>query len=106
MLYPLSYVGAHRTCNCTPSRSPPMLDAEPRSRWRNGPFVPPADEQLVSQEFQKWYRHLIKCGANSLVYQLNESMERIRLVLPTFASAWERAVSSTASRETAGGPPG
>jgi GT2 family glycosyltransferase/glycosyltransferase involved in cell wall biosynthesis/Tfp pilus assembly protein PilF len=70
-----------------------------------GRRFPPADEQLVSQEFQKWYRQLIKCGANSLVYQLNESMEKIRLVLPTFATAWERAVSSTASREMAGGPP-
>jgi GT2 family glycosyltransferase/Tfp pilus assembly protein PilF len=62
---------------------------------------PPADEQLVSQEFQKWYRQLINSGANSLVYQLNESMEKVRLVLPTFATAWERATSGIQSRQTA-----
>ncbi len=52
---------------------------------------PPADEQLISQEFQKWYLQLINSGANSLVYQLNESMDKIRVVLPSFATRWERA---------------
>ncbi len=51
----------------------------------------PADERLISQEFQNWYVQLIKSNANSLVYQLHESMEKVRLVLPTFAAAWERA---------------
>ncbi len=62
---------------------------------------PPADERMVSQEFQKWYRQLIKSGANSLVYQLNESMEKVRLVLPTFVTTWERATSGTQSRQLA-----
>jgi FkbM family methyltransferase len=70
-----------------------------------GRNFPPADEQLVSREFQKWYVQLINSGANSLVYQLNESMEKVRHVLPTFAAAWERAVSVNQSQQTALGPP-
>jgi tetratricopeptide (TPR) repeat protein len=59
------------------------------------------DEQKVSQEFQKWYRQLIKGGANSVVYQLNESMEKVRLVLPTFVTAWEKATSGAQPRQAA-----
>jgi hypothetical protein len=62
---------------------------------------PPAAEPLVSQEFQNWYVQLIKSGANSLVYQLNESMEKIRLVIPTFAAAWELATRGERSRQSA-----
>jgi tetratricopeptide (TPR) repeat protein len=61
----------------------------------------PADEKAVSQEFQKWYQQLIKSGAISLVYQLNESMEKIRLVLPTFANAWERATKGIQNQQVA-----
>jgi GT2 family glycosyltransferase/glycosyltransferase involved in cell wall biosynthesis len=60
-----------------------------------------ADEQAVSREFQKWYQQLIKSGANSLVFQLNESMETVRRVLPAFVAAWERATGVVKSRETA-----
>ncbi len=61
-----------------------------------------SDEKLVSQEFQKWYRQLIKVGANSLVYQINESMDKIRRVLPTFVTLWERAMSGAPSPQVAG----
>jgi GT2 family glycosyltransferase/glycosyltransferase involved in cell wall biosynthesis/Tfp pilus assembly protein PilF len=67
---------------------------------------PAADEKVVSQEFQKWYLQLINSGANSLVYQLHESMEKVRLVLPTFATAWERAMSVNQSPQTALSLPG
>jgi tetratricopeptide (TPR) repeat protein len=59
-----------------------------------------ADEPLVSGEFQKWYQQLIKRNANSLVYQLNESMETIARVLPTFAAAWQRAMGAIQKPET------
>jgi GT2 family glycosyltransferase/tetratricopeptide (TPR) repeat protein len=54
----------------------------------------PSDEPVVSAEFQKWYQQLIKANANSLVYQLNESMETVARVLPTFGAAWQRAMSA------------
>jgi tetratricopeptide (TPR) repeat protein len=65
----------------------------------------PADEPLVSQEFQKWYLRLINSRANSLVYQLNESMEKVRLVLPTFTTVLERATSRNQSGQTASAVP-
>jgi Flp pilus assembly protein TadD len=43
----------------------------------------PADEKLVSQEFLKWYRQLIKSGASSLISQVNEKLEDLRVILPT-----------------------
>jgi tetratricopeptide (TPR) repeat protein len=51
------------------------------------------DEALVSQEFNKWYQLLIKAGANSLLHQLNETMENIRPVIPSFVRLWEAAIS-------------
>ena len=60
---------------------------------------PPADEPLVSAEFQKWCQQLIARNANSLVYQLNESMDSISRVLPTFGTAWNRVMGSLQKRE-------
>lgn len=42
----------------------------------------PATEELVSQEFLKWYRHLIKCKAHSLVNQVNEKLDDLQAILP------------------------
>jgi GT2 family glycosyltransferase/glycosyltransferase involved in cell wall biosynthesis/thioredoxin-like negative regulator of GroEL len=64
-------------------------------------FSPP-DEKLVSHEFQNWYRQLIKFGANSLVYQLNESMDKLRSLLPTFTSLWDRAMSGAQAPQSRG----
>ena len=50
-----------------------------------------ADEARVSQEFLKWYRHLIRFGARTVVSQINDRMERLRLILPTFAGTWDAA---------------
>jgi tetratricopeptide (TPR) repeat protein len=61
---------------------------------------PPGVEPGISQEFQEWYVRLINSGANPLVYQLHESMDQLRLVLPTFAAAWERATNGSHSRQT------
>jgi tetratricopeptide (TPR) repeat protein len=60
---------------------------------------PSGMEPGISQEFQNWYLRLINSGANRLVYQLHESMEQLRLVLPTFAAALERATNATHSRQ-------
>ncbi len=49
-------------------------------------FEPPT-EKLVSQEFLKWYRHLIKFKADSLVYQINEKLDDFQAVLPSAAGA-------------------
>jgi glycosyltransferase involved in cell wall biosynthesis/predicted O-methyltransferase YrrM/Tfp pilus assembly protein PilF len=51
----------------------------------------PADEARVSQEFLKWYRQLIQCGARTVICQLHERMDQVRLVLPTFTGVWEAA---------------
>jgi glycosyltransferase involved in cell wall biosynthesis/tetratricopeptide (TPR) repeat protein len=45
----------------------------------------PHTEELVSQEFLKWYRHLIKCKAHSLVNQVNEKLDDLQAVLPAAA---------------------
>jgi tetratricopeptide (TPR) repeat protein len=52
----------------------------------------PGDEPLVSQEFLKWYRALIGMRASSTVERLNQGMDRLRAVLPTFAKMWDAAV--------------
>jgi glycosyltransferase involved in cell wall biosynthesis len=44
-------------------------------------FTPHA-EKLVSQEFLKWYRHLIQCKAHTLVNQVNEKLGDLQAVLP------------------------
>ena len=53
---------------------------------------PPADERLVSQEFLKWYRQLIACGANSLVSQLNERLGDLERILPGAVGALTAAM--------------
>jgi glycosyltransferase involved in cell wall biosynthesis/Tfp pilus assembly protein PilF len=45
----------------------------------------PHTEKLVSQEFLKWYRHLIKCKARSLVNQVNEKLDDLQAILPAAA---------------------
>ena len=51
------------------------------------------DETLVSQELLKWYRLLLSAGANTLLGKLNESMEKLRDVTPSFVRAWETAAT-------------
>ena len=48
----------------------------------------PADRRLVSQEFLKWYRHLIKCKAHSLVNQVNEKLDDLRPSCPPLWGRW------------------
>ncbi len=54
-------------------------------------FVPAA-EKVVSQEFLKWYRHLIKFKAGSLVNQINEKRDDIRAILPGAVAALDSAM--------------
>jgi GT2 family glycosyltransferase/glycosyltransferase involved in cell wall biosynthesis/Tfp pilus assembly protein PilF len=44
---------------------------------------PAANERLVSQEFLKWYRRLIKFKANSTVNSINQKLDELQPVLPT-----------------------
>ena len=53
----------------------------------------PGDEPLVSQELLKWYRLLLAARANGLVTRLNESMENLRAVTPSFVKTWEAAAA-------------
>jgi len=52
----------------------------------------PHTEKLVSQEFLKWYRHLIKCKAHSLVNQVNEKLDDLRAILPAAAGVLSAAM--------------
>jgi len=52
----------------------------------------PATEKLVSQEFLKWYRQLIKFKAHSLVYQVNEKLDEFRAILPGAAGVLDAAM--------------
>ncbi len=52
---------------------------------------PSADETSVSQEFLKWYRQLIAAGAHGLVNQINEGMDTLRPVVPSFVAMFEAA---------------
>ncbi len=54
------------------------------------PFAP-AEEPALSREAIYWYRQWIRVGAHSVLHQLHESMEKIRLVLPGFVRTWEAA---------------
>jgi glycosyltransferase involved in cell wall biosynthesis/tetratricopeptide (TPR) repeat protein len=58
----------------------------------------PGDEPLVSQELLKWYRLLLAARANGLVTRLNENMENLRMMTPSFVEAWE-AAAAEARRE-------
>ena len=51
----------------------------------------PAEEPAISQEVVQWYRQCIRLGAHSLINQLHERIESIRLTLPTFVRVWETA---------------
>jgi hypothetical protein len=54
---------------------------------------PPEQEPLVSQELLKWYQLLLAARANGLVTQLNEKMEQLRTVTPSFVKVLEAAVA-------------
>ena len=45
--------------------------------------LPPPAEKLVSQEFLKWYRRLIKFKAVSVVNQINEKLNDLQTILPS-----------------------
>jgi GT2 family glycosyltransferase/tetratricopeptide (TPR) repeat protein/glycosyltransferase involved in cell wall biosynthesis len=51
----------------------------------------PAEEPAISQEAVQWYRQCIRMGAHSLINQLHERMETIRLTLPAFVRVCEAA---------------
>jgi glycosyltransferase involved in cell wall biosynthesis len=52
----------------------------------------PADEKIVSQEFLKWYRQLINSGATSVVNQINERLDDLKICLPTAATTLHTAL--------------
>jgi tetratricopeptide (TPR) repeat protein len=43
----------------------------------------PPTEKLISQEYLKWYRHLIKFKALSVVSQINEKLDELQPILPS-----------------------
>jgi tetratricopeptide (TPR) repeat protein len=55
----------------------------------------PADEKSVSHEFLKWYRQLLTARAHSLTGQVNEAIDALRAILPTFVAAWESAMKES-----------
>jgi tetratricopeptide (TPR) repeat protein len=55
-------------------------------------FVP-GEEPLVSQELVKWYQLLLAGHANGLVSRVNENMEQLRAVTPSFVKIWEAAAA-------------
>ncbi len=50
-----------------------------------------AEEPALSQEAVQWYRQFIRMRAHSLLNQLHERMETIRLTLPSFVRICEAA---------------
>jgi GT2 family glycosyltransferase/tetratricopeptide (TPR) repeat protein/glycosyltransferase involved in cell wall biosynthesis len=50
-----------------------------------------AEEPVLSREAVQWYRQCIRMGAHSLIQQLHERMESIRLTLPAFVRVLEAA---------------
>ncbi len=52
-----------------------------------------SDETVVSREFLKWYRRLLRWGANEVVLKLNENVQALRNTLPTAIAALEAALS-------------
>ena len=61
----------------------------------------PGDEPLVSQELLKWYQLLLAARANGLVSRVNDNMEHLRAVTPSFVKAWEAAVAEARGVATA-----
>jgi hypothetical protein len=51
-----------------------------------------ADETLVSQEFMKWYRALIRANAADTVGRLNAKLNSLRSILPSFIKVLEAAM--------------
>jgi glycosyltransferase involved in cell wall biosynthesis/tetratricopeptide (TPR) repeat protein len=51
-----------------------------------------ADETLVSQEFMKWYRALIRANAADTVGRLNAKLNSLRSILPSFIKILEAAM--------------
>lgn len=56
-----------------------------------GTPIPALGESAVSREAIHWYRQWIRAGAHSVIHQLHERMETVRLQLPTFVQMWEKA---------------
>jgi tetratricopeptide (TPR) repeat protein len=52
-----------------------------------------ADEPPVSREMAKWYKLLLAARANGLLTQLNEKMESLRDVTPSFVKLWQAAAA-------------
>jgi glycosyltransferase involved in cell wall biosynthesis/predicted Zn-dependent protease len=52
-----------------------------------------ADEPPVSREMAKWYKLLLAVRANDLLTRLNERMEALRDVTPSFVKLWEAAAA-------------
>jgi glycosyltransferase involved in cell wall biosynthesis/tetratricopeptide (TPR) repeat protein len=50
-----------------------------------------ADENVISREFLSWYRKLIAANASSVVCALNERMDSLRNVVPSFVQIWSNA---------------
>ena len=57
----------------------------------------PAQEPMVSQELAKWCQRLINCRANGLIHQLDESLENLRAIVPSFVKVWEAAAAAAAA---------
>ncbi len=53
----------------------------------------PQEEPLVSQELLKWYQLLLTARANGLVSKINENIEPLRLMVPSFVKVLEAAVA-------------
>ena len=49
------------------------------------------DEPAISQEAIHWCRQWIRYSAHSVLFQVHERMEKIRLTLPRFVQIWEKA---------------
>jgi hypothetical protein len=47
---------------------------------------------LVSQEFMKWYRALIRANAADTVGRLNAKLNSLRSILPSFIKVLEAAM--------------
>lgn len=54
--------------------------------------VPPAQENVVSKEFLKWYRHYLEAGASELVMRVHQLMPELRRSLPSAAAFLSQAL--------------
>jgi GT2 family glycosyltransferase len=60
------------------------------------PVATEGSEPVVSQEFLKWYRRLLRWGAENLVVDINEHVSLVRNELPTAAAALEAVLTEAA----------